>query len=102
MLRQYYGANIDVINQISELIRRYTYGYGSVTSSVGMDPYNFVPRKMNNEMEYIATELHEILLQNQKFRNLESIDLSQKFKYCTVIMYYAGANLKQKNFGNTI
>ena len=32
VLRQYCGANIDGIHQISELIRRYTYGYGSGTS----------------------------------------------------------------------
>ena len=95
MLRKYYGANIDVIHQSSKLIRRYTYGYGSGTSSVGMDSYNFVTRKMANEMDYIATELHEILLQSQKFLNLESADLSQKFNHCTFIMYYAGANLKQ-------
>ena len=63
VLRQYYGANVDVINQSSNLIRRYTYIYGSGTS-VGMDPYSFVTRKITNEMEYIATELYEIILQN--------------------------------------
>ena len=95
VLRQYYGANVDVINESNHFIKRYTYGYGSGTSSVGIDPYNFVTRKMTKEMEYIGTELHEILLKNHKFLNLESADLSQKFNHCTVIMYYAGANLKQ-------
>ena len=66
-----------VINLSSELISHYTYGYGSGTSSVGMDPYNFFTSKITNEMEYIPTELHEILLQNQNFLNLESPDFSQ-------------------------
>ena len=95
VLRQYYGANVDVINESKHFIKRYTYGYGSGTSSVGIDPFNFVTRKMTKEMEYIGTELHEILSKNQKFLNLESADLSQKFNHCTVIMYYTGANLKQ-------
>ena len=47
VLSQYYGANLNVIRQCSEFIRSYTYGYGSGTSSVGMDLYNFVTRKMN-------------------------------------------------------
>ena len=34
VLKQCYGANIDDIHLSSELIRRYTYGYGSGTSSV--------------------------------------------------------------------
>ena len=68
---------MDVIRQSSELIRRYIYGYGSDTSSVGMNPYNFVTRKMTYEMEYIATELHELLLHNSKFLNPKSVDLNQ-------------------------
>ena len=95
VIRQYYGSNVDVIQESSELIRRYTYGYGSDTPSVGIDPYNFVTRKMTYEMEYIATELYEILLHNKKFLKYESVDLSQIFNHCTVIMYYAGADLKQ-------
>ena len=97
VLRQYYGANVDVINESNHFIKRYTYGYGSGTSSVGIDPFNFVTRKMTKEMEYIGTELHEILSKNQKFLNLESADLSQKFNHCTVIMYYTGTNLKQSS-----
>ena len=48
-------------------------------------------------MEYIGTELHEIFLKNQKFLNIESTDLSQKFNHCTGIMCYAGAILKQNS-----
>ena len=51
-------------------------------------------------MEYITTELHELLLHNEEFLNLESADLSQKSNHCTVIMYYDGASLKQiSSFG---
>ena len=66
MLRESFCAKLDVIRESSELVRRYTYGYGSGTSSVGMDPYKFVTRKMTYEMEYIATELHEILCTQQQ------------------------------------
>ena len=81
----------------SELVRCYTYGYGSGTSSVVMDPYTFDTRKMTNKMEYIATKLHGILLQNKKCLNLQSADLNQKFNHYIVIMYYAVANLKQNS-----
>ena len=33
----------------------------------------------------------------KKFLNLDSADLSQKFNYCTVIMHYASAKLKQNS-----
>ena len=52
---------------------------------------------MTYEMEYIATEMHELILHNKKFLNLEFTDLSHKFNHCTVIKYYAGANFKQKS-----
>ena len=70
------------------------YGYGSGTSSVGMDLYNFITCKMPYKMEYTVNELHELLLKNKKFLNFESADLSQKLNNCTVIIYYAGASLK--------
>ena len=58
---------------------------------------------MTKKIEYVATELHEILLRNKKFPNLESASLSQKFYHCTVIMYYTGTKLKQNSFfGNTL
>ena len=76
MLGKHYGANVDVIRESSELIRRYNYEYGGGTSSVSMDPYSLVTRKMTYEIEYIATELHELLLHKNKFLNLESTDLS--------------------------
>ena len=94
MLRQYYGANMDDIRGSSELIRGYTYGYRSGTSSVGIDPYNFVTRKITYKMEYITTELHELILHNKKFLNLKSADLSQELNHCTVIMYYDCDTLK--------
>ena len=50
---------------------------------------------MTYQMEYITTELHELLLHNKKFLNLEYVYLSQKCNHCTVIMYYDGANLKK-------
>ena len=62
-----------------------------------MNSYNFVTRRMTYEMEYIATELHELLLHNKKFLSFESTDLNQKFSLCIVVICYAGNNLKQKS-----
>ena len=62
VLRHDYGANVNVIRESSILIRPYTCGYGSGTSSIGMDPYTFVSRKLTHKMEYIATKFHDILL----------------------------------------
>ena len=60
-------------------------------------PIMLSPAKITYEMECIATELHELLLHSTKFLNLESTDLSKKINYYTIIMYYAGANLKQSS-----
>ena len=65
VLKQCYNENMDVIQESSELTRHYIYGYGSGTSSVGMEPYNFFTSKMTYEIKYIVTELHELLLHNK-------------------------------------
>ena len=48
--------NLKDVIELNNLIRIYTYGYGSRTTSGGMDPYNFVTCKITNEMKYIVTE----------------------------------------------
>ena len=67
VLRQYFGDDVDVISKSEKFVRRYTYGLGSGTSSVGMDPLNFVTRKMSPEMQYIGRNLHQLLIKNRSF-----------------------------------
>ena len=66
-LRQYFANDVDVIRRSKKFVRRYTYGFGSGTSSVGLDPYNFVTRRMSPEMQYIGTKLHELMKRNRMF-----------------------------------
>ena len=77
-------------------MRRYTYGFGSGKSSVGIDPLNFVTRKMSPEMQYIGRNLHQLLIKNRSFFNLDGVNLDQCFNHCTVITYYAGEDLKNQ------
>lgn len=95
-LRQLFANDVDVIRRSKKFVRRFTYGFGSGTSSVGMDPYNFVTRRMSPEMQYIGTKLHELLQRNRVFFNLEGVDLDQQFNHCTVIIYYADDCLKKQ------
>ena len=50
VLRQYYSLNIEHLYSDINIIRRYTYGSGTGSSSVGMDPRNFVTKVMSEEM----------------------------------------------------
>ena len=69
VLRQYFGRNVtEYLGQSSSessgndtIVKIYTYSSGSGTSSVGMDPYNFVTREMKNTMECMANELYCII-----------------------------------------
>lgn len=94
-LRQYFADDVVVIRQSDTFVRRFTYGFGSGTSSVGMDPTNFKTRKMTLEMKNIAVALYNMLLSNRQFFNLENVDLLQCFNHCTVILYYAGEDRKE-------
>jgi len=72
-------------------IKRYTYGSGSGTSSVGMVTYNFVTRSMPTCMEKLSSDIHTFLTRNKKHLNLETVDMNHKFNHCSVILYYAGS-----------
>ena len=92
VLRQYFGREVE---NYGRNVERYTYGSGSGTSSVGMDPKNFVTRSISVEMDSMIDDIHGILCNNRKQFNLDGIDLSTKFNHCTVLIYYAGKGLKK-------
>ena len=96
VLRQYFANDVDVICESEKFVRCYTYGFGSGTSSVGMDPLNFVTQSMSPEMQYIGSNLHQLLNRNRSFFNLDGVNLDLPFNHCTVIIYYAGDNLKKQ------
>ena len=97
VLRQYYSLNIEHLHSDINSVRRYTYGSGTGTSSVGMDPRNFVTRVMSEEMSYLSKELHDLLLKNRSYFKLQDANLSIPFNHCTVIVYYAGEYLKESS-----
>ena len=92
VLRQYFGKEI---SRTTKNVERYTYGSGSGTSSVGMDPRNFVTRSLSGEMIYMIEDLHKNLTDNLTLFNLDGVDLTTKFNHCTVLIYYAGEGLKK-------
>ena len=46
-------------------------------------------------MVSMIDDIHDILCNNRKQFNLDGVDLSTKFKHCTVLIYYAGKGLKK-------
>ena len=94
VLRQYFGKEI---RNVDGKAKRYTYGSGSGTSSVGMDPHNFVTRALNSKMLAMIEDIHHILHNNSELLNMTGVDIDQKFNHCTILIYYAGEGLKDKS-----
>ena len=92
VLRQYYGKETSLYK---EKVARYTYGSGTGTISVGMDPDNFVTRSMNKEMLEMSSCIYKMLCENKKLFNLENVNMKHPFNHCTVLIYYAGEGLKE-------
>ena len=92
VLRQYYGMDIE---EEVDKVKRCTYGSGSGTSSVGMDPHNFVTRPLNAWMLAMSKDIQSILNDNKKLFKLDNCDMDKKFNHCTILIYYAGEGLKQ-------
>ena len=98
VLRQYYGVKFDeVCNIVPGMEYRYTYGNGTGLSSVGMDPSNFVTRPFSPSLHIIARELHSLINSNVKFFNVESVNTSLQFNHCSILIYYAGSDLKTES-----
>ena len=71
-------------------------GSGSGTYSVGMDYKNFVTRTLNENMLSMIDEINNLLNHNKVIFNLDDTNLTQKFNHCTILLYYAGIELKEK------
>ena len=92
VLRQYYSK--DVAN-IDGKLKRCTYGSGTGSSSVGMDPNNFVTRSFNKDLSTMTDDIYDMLCYNKKTFNMLGVDLSQKSNHCTILIYYAGEELNK-------
>ena len=89
--------NDDLSNVLPSMEYRYAYGSGTGISSVGMDPSNFVTRPFTPSLDIIARELHLLINSNVLFFNLESVNTSLKFNHCSILIYYAGSDLKTES-----
>ena len=94
VLRQYFGTNIE---EEGDKVKRHTYGSGSGSSSVGMDPLNFVTRPWNTYTLAMSNEIQSILNENKKLFNLDDCNMDIRFNHCTVLIYYSGSGLKKKS-----
>ena len=92
VLRQYFGKEMETTNDV---IERYTYGSGSGTTSVGMDPNNYVTRSLSTEMICMIDDIHQLLIENRSLFNMNDVDLNTKFNHCTVLLYYTGKGMKK-------
>ena len=98
VLRQYFGVKFDELsNVVPGMEYRYTYEYGTGLSSVGMDPSNFVTRLFSPSLHIIVRELHMLINSNLQFFNLEPVNTSLKFIHCSILIYYAGSDLKTES-----
>ena len=93
VLRQYFGMEIE---ECMSKGQRYTYGSGSGSSSVGMDPLNFVTRPWNGLMYAMSHEIERILNSNKTYFKLDKCN-DIRFNHCTILIYYAGVGLKEKS-----
>ena len=91
VLRQYFGTDIE---EDGDEVKRYTYGSGLGSSSVGMDPLNYVTRPWNAHMLAMSTEIQEILHSNRKLFNLDKCNIITRFNHITILIYYSGRGLK--------
>ena len=81
VLRQYFGKQTRKVNGKA---KRYTYGSGSGTFSVGMDPHNFVTRVLNSKMIAMIDDIHDMLHNNRELFNMTGVDIEHKFNRCTI------------------
>ena len=63
VLRQYFGKEVA---NIDGQVKRCTYGSGTGSSSVGMDPHNFVTRSLSKKMITMIDDIHEVLCKNRE------------------------------------
>ena len=94
VLRQYFGTDVE---EQGDKVKRHTYGSGSGSSSVGMDPLNFVTRPWNARILAMSNEIQDILHDNKNMFNLNTCNMDARFNHCTILIYYSGQGLKEKS-----
>ena len=85
VLRQYFGLNLDISTGRDDLVWRSSYGSGSGTTSVGINPRHWTTREMTYAMKIIANKVYQYL--KRRFANENAVDILP-FNHITVLYYY--------------
>jgi len=95
VLRQYYGRDVKKIDK--DTVLRVAYRSQTSFSSEGSDPEKLIIKPFNAEMSLIANYLSKFLIFNRDKLNLHSVDLSNNFNSCTILLYHALPNYKERS-----
>ena len=95
VLRQYFSKNVDTKPCKDGYIYRYSYGTGTGSNTLGIDPTNFMTRPFSHEIDVMAKKVHEFVNRNRKRLNLTHAELGEGYNHMTIILYYAGEGLKK-------
>ena len=96
VLRQYFSINANDKECREGYINRYSYGTGTGSNTLCIDPTNFKTRPFTNDIELLASQVHQFVLANRTKLNLDKANLGKCFNHCTIIPYYAGEGLKKE------
>ena len=67
-----------------------SYGFDSTAG------LNNVTKPFNYHMHQMTRYLHNTLNGRKSEFNLDTLDLSEEFNHCSVLLYYAGTHLKKR------
>ena len=95
VLRQYYGRNIEDIN--NTLVRRVAYHSQISIKSEGSDPNKLIIKPFSSEMMYMAEYLRNFIVINVEKLDLQDVDLCHDFNTCSVLLYHAINNIKKES-----
>ena len=77
-------------------IYRYSYGTGSGSNTLGIDPTNFMTRPFSHEIDLMAKMVHQFVYRNRTGFNLDDAELGECYNHMTIISYYAGKSLNKE------
>ena len=73
VLRQYFGLDLDLPTERDDLVWRSSYGSGSGTTSVGINPRHWTTRQMTYPMKIIAKYVYQCL--KRQFADDNAVDI---------------------------
>ena len=96
VLRQYFSISANHTKCREVYTNRYSYGTGTGSKTLGIDPTNFKTRLFTNDIELLASQVHQFVLANRTKLNLDMAKLDKCYTCYTIINFYAGEGLKKE------